>query len=133
MIQPKGHIILLTTSALGFLPFVVHKAIKFYTIDGQPYVLHLTTSGTELVDFDSFLKNRTIYAEEDIPVKESFDPEYILAHDKRKFDWMNNNCEDFTSRVVSKATGKKCFICSPQRTFWMGLLLLILITLILIR
>ena len=133
MTGKQQHITLLTTNALGFIPFVFHKAIRFQSTDGQTLIIHLTTSGPELVNYDNFLTQRTVYKEKDIPVIHPFDPYDIMQNEKNQFDWMNNNCEDFTSRIEKQVTGKECLLHSPQRTFWICFLAIILILLVTLR
>ena len=129
----KPHITLLTTNSIGFPPFVFHKAILFETQDGQPFILHQTTSGIEILNYDTFLQKRHVYLRKDYILTKPFDPERIKASETRKFDWMGYNCEDFVSKVIEQNTGKHIICKSPQRTFWMILLALTLISLILLR
>ena len=129
----KQHITLLTTNAIGFPPFIFHKAIKFYGTDNRPYIIHRATSGAEITDYGTFMKGRHIIHEEVYPIKFQFDPLSIVKEDKKEFDWVNNNCEDFTTEVIKKTSGKNIRPSSPQRTFWLAILIIGLITLILAK
>ena len=128
-----NYITLLTTNSVGFPPFILHRAIKFYTTDGTPYILHQTVTGIEIIEYEKFIKERTIYNERQYPIKYNFDPVSIKAHDKKDFDWMSNNCEDFTSEIIESSCGKQLRPKSPQRTFWMTVFAIILITLVITK
>lgn len=130
MVQPVSHITLITTNAIGFPPFIFHRAIRFRAADGKTYVLHQTTTGVEILSYEKFMNGRTIYAEKSYPVRYGFDPERIKQEDKKEFDWMGNNCEDFTSEVIESASGKQMRPKSPQRAFWILILAVILVALI---
>lgn len=124
---------LLTTNALGFPPFIFHRAIKFYGTDGTPYIIHRTTSGVEITDYGTFMKGRHIIKAEQYPIRFDFDPVQIKQKDKKPFDWMSNNCEDFASQVVEKTCGIPQKPSSPQRCAWIGAVALILLLMILIK
>lgn len=130
--QPKN-IELITTNALGFPPFVFHRAILFHNKKGAPLIIHRTTSGAELTDYGTFMKGRQIIHREKYPVRFEFDPFTIVKEDKKPFDWMCNNCEDFTSQVVEQTSGQKMTPSSPQRATWIAVLIIILLAMILIK
>ena len=129
----QNNIVLLTTNSPGFPPVVFHRAIKFWSSDNQPLIIHRTISGIEITDYGTFMKKRHILHEETIPLKIKFDPIEIKKNHQEKFDWLNNNCEDFTSEVIEETCGKHQRPASPQRCFWIALLAVILITIILLR
>lgn len=133
MTQTQKHITLITTNALGFPPIVFHKAIRFQGTDGKYYVLHQTTTGIEIISYEKFMKDRHIYAEKNYPIRYDFEPEKIKQEDKKTFDWMNYNCEDFAAEVVESTSGKIMRPKSPQRTFWMIVFAVTIVALILIR
>lgn len=133
MKEDKQHITLLTTNALGYPPFIFHRAIKFYGTDNCPYIIHRATSGAEITDYGTFMKGRHILHKETYPIKYQFDPQSIVKEDKKEFDWMNNNCEDFTSEIIEKASGKTIRPSSPQRAFWFGVLAAGIVTLIIAK
>ena len=124
---------LITTNALGFPPFIMHRAILFYNKKGQPLIMHRTTSGAEIIDYATFMQGRQILHRETFPIVFDFDPVTIVKEDTKPFDWMNNNCEDFTSQVIEQTTGKTVSPKSPQRAAWIGILIVILLTMILIK
>ncbi len=124
---------LLTTNALGFPPIVFHRAIKFYSKDNKPYIVHRTTTGAEILDYKTFMKDRYIIHQEPFPIRFEFNPVEIVSKDTKPFDWMNNNCEDFASEVVEQTSGVPMKPRSPQRTTWMIILAMILITIILVK
>lgn len=124
---------LIITNALGFPPFIMHRAILFYDKKGQQLILHKTTSGAEIVHYDTFMKGRQILHKKTYPILFNFDPVTIVKEDTKPFDWMNNNCEDFTSQVIEQTTGQTITPKSPQRTAWMSILIIILLTMILIK
>lgn len=126
----QKHITVLTTNALGFPPIVFHKAIRFKRTDGKYYVLHQTTSGIEILSFENFMKGRHIYTEKNYPIRYNFNPEQIVQEDKKTFDWMGYNCEDFTSEVIESACGKTIRPKSPQRVFWISVVAIAFIILI---
>lgn len=126
----KHRIALITTNALGFPPFVFHRAIKFWSTDGSPLIIHRTTSGIEITDYGTFMKGRKILREETYPIRFDFDPIQIKATEPQKFDWFENNCEDFTSHVIENSCGKQMRPASPQRTIWIavfGIILLLMV------
>lgn len=119
----------ITTNALDFPPFVFHKAIKFRGQNNEPMIIHNTTSGLEIIDYPHFKERRRIYKTETYQVKD-FDPEKVVEENSKKFNWLTNNCEDFTSRVVNKYSNKHSIPASPQRAFWVALVIGLLIILI---
>lgn len=129
----KHRIALITTNALGFPPFVFHRAIKFWTTDGTPLIIHRTTSGVEITDYGTFMKGRRIFREEQYPIRFDFDPIQIKETEPQKFDWFENNCEDFTSHVIEQSCGQKKRPASPQRVIWIVLFALLLMIMLMIK
>lgn len=128
----KHRIALITTNAIGFPPFVFHRAIKFWSTDGSPLIIHRTTSGIEITDYGTFMKGRKILREESYPIRFDFDPIQIKETEPQKFDWFENNCEDFASHVIENSCGKQMRPASPQRTIWIvvfGIILLLMVIL----
>ena len=130
MIQKNQNITLLTTNALGFPPFVFHQAIKFYGTDNHALVIHRSTSGVEIVDYNAFMKGRHIIRKKIYKVTHPFDPYYIQMCDNKPFDWMNNNCEDFASEMIERTTDKRIYPKSMQRVIWIAIFAIILAVLI---
>ena len=126
-------IALIITNSPGFPPVVFHRAIKFYPDGITPYIIHRTRTGVEILHYDTFMQKRHILHQESIPLIEEFDAIRIRNKYNTKFDWLNNNCEDFTSEVIEEKCGRKSKIASPQRFAWISLLAIILITLVLLR
>jgi hypothetical protein len=133
MKENNQNIELITTNAIGFPPFVFHRAIKFYDTKGNPLIIHRSTSGVEIVDFGTFMRNRHIISHERYPIRYTFDPVKLMKEDKKPFDWMNNNCEDFASEVIEQTTGQDMKPRSPQRCLWIGIVAVILLFMILIK
>ena len=131
--KQQQNITLITTNAIGFPPFVFHRAIKFYDTEGNPVIIHRSTSGVEIVDYGTFMKGRHIISQEEYPIRYTFDPISIMQKDDKRFDWMNNNCEDFAYEVVEQTTGKPMKPHSPQRCLWIGITAVILLLMILAK
>lgn len=128
--KQNRHITLITTNAIGFPFFMFHRAIKFRGQNGSPMVIHNTTGGVEIINYDAFMKGRRVYQSKRYSIRDQFDPYEIIKFEKRDFDWMNYNCEDFTTKIINNYTnGHLCF-SSPQRNFWMTLAFILLIILI---
>lgn len=129
-----NYITLLTTNAKGFPLFIKHKAILYEDKSGLPYIIHRTTSGVEIITLQEFMKERHVINHQQYPIRREFQPQAILAkYNQQPFDWMNNNCEDFTSRVVEDIACVPMRPYSPQRTTWIIILAIILIIMILIK
>jgi hypothetical protein len=79
------------------------------------------------------MQGREILHRETFPIVFDFDPATIVKEDTKPFDWMNNNCEDFTSQIIEQTTGQTITPKSPQRAAWIGILIVILLTMILIK
>lgn len=128
------HITLLTTNALGF-PFLIrHKAIKFTGTDNRPYIIHRTTSGVEILTYKTFMEKRHVIRHKHYPIRKEFDPNKIVTIQNRKsFNWMTNNCEDFASEVIEDVSCVKMQPHSPQRTTWIIVLAIILIAMIIVK
>lgn len=125
------HITLITTNAIGFPFFMFHRAIKFRGQNGLPMVIHNTTGGVEIINYDAFMKGRHIYQSKRYSIRDQFNPYEIIKFENRDFDWMNYNCEDFTSKIINNYTSGHLYFSSPQRNFWMTLAFVLLIILIL--
>ena len=128
------HITLLTTNALGF-PFLIrHKAIKFTGDDNGQYIIHRTTSSVEIISYEQFMTQRHITSHKRYPLRRDFNPQQIMIEQNKKpFDWMTNNCEDFASEVVEQVTGETMRPHSPQRILWIIVVALILIFMVTIK
>lgn len=130
----SNYITLITTNAKGFPLLIKHKAILFEGENGQPYIIHRTTSGVEIITLQEFMKERHIINHKRYPIRREFHAQTILAkYNQEPFDWMSNNCEDFTSRVIEDVACTPMRPHSPQRTAWIIVLAIILITMILIK
>lgn len=134
MQQTHNRITLLTTNAIGF-PFIVrHKAIKFTDENNTTKVIHRTTSGVEILSYNVFMKERHIINHKAYPLRREFDAESLLVkYNHEPFNWMSNNCEDFTSDVIKETCGVEIRPRSAQRTNWIIVLGVILILMILIK
>lgn len=122
----------ITTNAIGFPPFIFHKAIRFRGQNNEPMIIHNTTSGLEIINYPHFKERRRIYKTENYQVK-NFDPEKVVKEGGKKFNWLTNNCEDFTSRVVNEYSDKRSIPASPQRAFWVTLAIGLLLTVIAVK
>lgn len=126
----NANITLITTNALGFPFFMFHRAIKFRGQNGIPMIIHNTTSGVEIISYKDFMKGRHIYRAKRYSIKDQFNPYEIIRLENQDFDWMNYNCEDFTTKLVNTYTDGHLYMSSPQRNFWMILTFILLTILI---
>lgn len=134
MQKTNNCITLITTNALGFPLLIRHKAIKFTGEDNKEMILHRTTSGVEIISYTDFMKERHIINHRAYPVRRTFDAVQLMQKgNETTFNWMSNNCEDFTSEVIEQTTGVRMRPRSPQRTKWMIVLGLILLVMILVK
>lgn len=130
----SNYITLITTNAKGFPILIKHKAILFEDENKHPYIIHRTTSGVEIITLQEFMKGRHIINHKQYPIRREFNAQTILAkYNQEPFDWMSNNCEDFTSHVIEDIACTPMRPYSRQRTAWIIVLAIILITMILIK
>ena len=134
MSKTNKQLTLLTTNAIGF-PFLIrHKAIKFTDETNTTKVIHRTTSGVEILSYKKFMNERHIINHKTYPLHREFDAETILVkYNQKPFNWMSNNCEDFTSQVIEETCQVEMTPHSPQRRNWIIVLAVILILMILIK
>lgn len=108
------HIALVTTNAQA-LPVFFHSAILFMH-QGKPMVVHNTMSGLEVLPYDTFNRQRTVYRIRQFPLRRPFNIYEVVQHYAPvPFSWFSNNCEDFTRSVLNRYTTEHYYISSPQR------------------
>ncbi|MBR6843006.1 MAG: hypothetical protein IKM77_12010 [Prevotella sp.] len=104
----------LTATSLRY-KIIRHKAIM-YNDGRQDMVLHLNEEGVFLIPLSSFMaQGRQILKQEEHQC-ESLQQitDYYVRHAEDKFDYLNNNCEQFVNRFL-KEIGENVLFTSPQR------------------
>lgn len=123
----KGHIYKIVSTSETFGRLILHAGIMF-SQDDQYYVIHKTFDGIEITPLTQYLANRTEINCQEYQLKQDIDISQIYyAYKDDKFNFINNNCENFVNDFINNYTTSSVSRTSQQVKAWSCMLLMITI------
>lgn len=123
----KDYIYKILSTSETFGRIILHTGIIFAAND-QYYVIHKTFDGVEIITLSQYLENRTEINCTKYKLKQDIDITHIYQTCKDdKFNFINNNCENFVNNFINTYTTSSVKRTSQQVEIWCCIIMTIII------